>query len=406
MKKKGFTLIELLAVIVILAIIALIATPLVLKYIEKSRKESKVDSAYSFVRNLENEIANYSIKNKGTKFNKQPSNGDYYELGDFEADEDIDTKVKGDKPDNIKVCLSSLGQVDKATFQYDKYYVSYDGKKGSIIDKDTYDNFSCSGSGGSFEPIFSGNVVYEEGAAMAYPSTCIDPNTINFGEYYNIVLTDASGNKNTYNFIAQNSVDGVSSLDDELSIIFANPNEFLYYGYMPENNMCAILNDTDENENLLYSGEYLLEIVPTGEAATPNYVFRIGELRDKYAQLSYISSDLNSGDVVEFQIIDSTTKEVIITLSEEVGTHTEITDYATIYNKKYFKRVLSELGSGDIQSLDGAADVNIIVNGKKIHSFRKDEFTFVESCVSFASGCIGDAHYYVGNEDIASVEGC
>ena len=34
MKKKGFTLIELLAVIVILAIIALIATPLVLKYIK------------------------------------------------------------------------------------------------------------------------------------------------------------------------------------------------------------------------------------------------------------------------------------------------------------------------------------------------------------------------------------
>ena len=40
MKKKGFTLIELLAVIVILAIIALIATPLVLKYIENSRIES------------------------------------------------------------------------------------------------------------------------------------------------------------------------------------------------------------------------------------------------------------------------------------------------------------------------------------------------------------------------------
>ena len=40
MKKKGFTLIELLAVIVILAIIALIATPLVLKYIETARKDT------------------------------------------------------------------------------------------------------------------------------------------------------------------------------------------------------------------------------------------------------------------------------------------------------------------------------------------------------------------------------
>ena len=49
MKKKGFTLIELLAVIVILAIIALIATPLVLKYIEKAREEAAIASAYAYI---------------------------------------------------------------------------------------------------------------------------------------------------------------------------------------------------------------------------------------------------------------------------------------------------------------------------------------------------------------------
>ena len=36
--KKGFTLIELLAVIIILAIIALIATPLILNVVEDSKK--------------------------------------------------------------------------------------------------------------------------------------------------------------------------------------------------------------------------------------------------------------------------------------------------------------------------------------------------------------------------------
>ena len=45
-EKRGFTLIELLAVIVILAIIALIATPIVLSLIEKARHGAAVDSAY------------------------------------------------------------------------------------------------------------------------------------------------------------------------------------------------------------------------------------------------------------------------------------------------------------------------------------------------------------------------
>ena len=97
------------------------------------------------MRNLETEIANYSIKNNGKKYNGQPTDKGYYELTSFENSE-IDTTVKGDKPNSIKVCLSSLGQVEKAMFEYGKYYVSYDGKKGSISDKDTYDNFSCSGN--------------------------------------------------------------------------------------------------------------------------------------------------------------------------------------------------------------------------------------------------------------------
>ena len=44
--QKGFTLIELLAVIVILAIIALIATPLVLNIISKARTSAAQDSVY------------------------------------------------------------------------------------------------------------------------------------------------------------------------------------------------------------------------------------------------------------------------------------------------------------------------------------------------------------------------
>ncbi len=47
--KKGFTLIELLAVIVILAVIALIATPLILNIIAKARRAAAENSVYGMM---------------------------------------------------------------------------------------------------------------------------------------------------------------------------------------------------------------------------------------------------------------------------------------------------------------------------------------------------------------------
>ena len=47
--QKGFTLIELLAIIVILAVIALITTPIILNVVEESRKNAAVDKAYGVI---------------------------------------------------------------------------------------------------------------------------------------------------------------------------------------------------------------------------------------------------------------------------------------------------------------------------------------------------------------------
>ena len=52
MNKKGFTLIELLAVIVILAIIALIATPIILGVIDNARRNAARDAAYGVIDKL------------------------------------------------------------------------------------------------------------------------------------------------------------------------------------------------------------------------------------------------------------------------------------------------------------------------------------------------------------------
>ena len=61
MRNKGFTLIELLAVIVILAIIALIATPIILGIIKDTKKEADKRSVEMYAKALENAIAQQQL---------------------------------------------------------------------------------------------------------------------------------------------------------------------------------------------------------------------------------------------------------------------------------------------------------------------------------------------------------
>jgi len=63
--KKGFTLIELLAVIVILAIIALIAAPIILNIIDGTQKSSNERSIDMYAKAAENAIAKYEMQNNG-----------------------------------------------------------------------------------------------------------------------------------------------------------------------------------------------------------------------------------------------------------------------------------------------------------------------------------------------------
>ncbi len=77
MKNKGFTLIELLAVIVILAIIALIATPIILGIINDSRTQAKKRSAELAYTGVEYAITSYMYNNNG----KVPTTVD--EIDDF-----------------------------------------------------------------------------------------------------------------------------------------------------------------------------------------------------------------------------------------------------------------------------------------------------------------------------------
>ena len=107
MKKKGFTLIELLAVIIILAIIALIATPIVMNIIERSRKGAAERSAENYLSAVETEVM--SLRANGTIL----SDGTYTinEDGDVclnsGCTEKITIEMSGTKPSSGTVAISN-----------------------------------------------------------------------------------------------------------------------------------------------------------------------------------------------------------------------------------------------------------------------------------------------------------
>ena len=107
MKKKGFTLIELLAVIVILAIIALIATPMIMGVIEKARKGAAIQSVNGLLEAGEQ----YQVESMMDGVRKT------------EIDLTSDTlDIKGSKPDSGELIYDSLGNMSIIA-KYGKYCI-------------------------------------------------------------------------------------------------------------------------------------------------------------------------------------------------------------------------------------------------------------------------------------------
>ncbi len=145
--KKGFTLIELLAVIVVLAIIALIATPIVMNTIKNAKKGAAERSADNYVKAVEQKVAESKID--GTKI----SNGDYQiqpdgnlcpTSGCGENNKDkITIDMSGNKPTSGTVTISNDGvSQDEARLIVGDYKVIYNQEKNKYeaTDKEKYKN--------------------------------------------------------------------------------------------------------------------------------------------------------------------------------------------------------------------------------------------------------------------------
>ena len=94
MKKKGFTLIELLAVIVVLAVIALIATPIVLNLVKTAKIGAAEQSVTGYVKSIENTIIKSMVK-------EEPVQDGNYKYNSLEVD------ISGKRPTSGKYTVKN-----------------------------------------------------------------------------------------------------------------------------------------------------------------------------------------------------------------------------------------------------------------------------------------------------------
>ena len=127
-KNKGFTLVELLAVIVILALIGLIATPIILNVINDAKKQAAKDSAYGYMDAVEKYIVSSELEDKSIQ------DGTY----SVEELNSMGVSVKGSTPDNgtIKIENSSVKSYD---IGIDGYVVS-NGKVDKVSTTKSFKN--------------------------------------------------------------------------------------------------------------------------------------------------------------------------------------------------------------------------------------------------------------------------
>ena len=142
-RKNAFTLIELLAVIVVLAIIALIATPIVMNTIKNAKKGAAERTADNYIKQVETAVAESRID--GTKvangtYNIQPDGNLCPTSGCGENDKNkITIDVSGTKPKSGTVTIKNGGvSQDGTKLVVGDYNVVYNDDKCTATKIETY----------------------------------------------------------------------------------------------------------------------------------------------------------------------------------------------------------------------------------------------------------------------------
>ena len=194
---KGFTLIELLAVIVILAVIALIATPIILNIIEDTREQSAKSSANLYVDGLAKQIVS---KNMINEYNPSTCT---LSAGVLECDGEIfNYAINGQAPTSGTINFNN-GVITSYTLCVSEYKIIKNGNNVTTTKDGT-----CS----TGEPVYTTPGLYRNGV-MAYTwQGLIDEGLI---EVYQDTI-----NQQTFNLVASTQpLNGYLSIDESIDII-------------------------------------------------------------------------------------------------------------------------------------------------------------------------------------------
>ena len=134
-KNRGFTLIELLAVIVILAVIALIATPLIMGTITKAKKNAAIDSAYGYMRAMETSIGRIHVEDASKIMEQEEITFTVDDNGESLVTDGATMEVnyKGSKPeDGGTLTYDKNGRVVRGTLTIGGYTVTITNDKATI----------------------------------------------------------------------------------------------------------------------------------------------------------------------------------------------------------------------------------------------------------------------------------
>ena len=159
MKTQGFTLIELLAVIVILAIIALIATPIVLGIIDDTKESAQIRSAEMYLKGVANAVMKENLEQEG---NFKPTECTITSEGNLDCDDKegiLEVEVDGEKPINGNITFEE-GKIKEVRLEYQNAII-VKNEEGNLVYSDEE-----SGSGSEEEEILAPGLYDDKGTVI------------------------------------------------------------------------------------------------------------------------------------------------------------------------------------------------------------------------------------------------